>query len=101
MGRQIKQIIWDENALRNFINILDYIKQDYPINAKRVKTRITNLIKGIPLNPEMYREDELKKNNDGTYRVLNKDGIRISYKIEQRAIIISRVRHSSQEPFIY
>jgi hypothetical protein len=44
MGKQIRQIRWDQNALQNFIEILDFIKLDSPTNAKKVKTRIMNLI---------------------------------------------------------
>lgn len=101
MGKQIRQIRWDESALRNLIDILEFIKLDSPTNAKRVKTRIINLIKTIPENPKMYREDELKSDNDGTFRVFNQDRIRVSYKIEPKVIIIARVRHSNQEPVSY
>ena len=102
MGKRvIPQIRWGAKALHNFIAILDYIKTDSPTNAKRVKTRINNIIKTIPSNPEMFREDELKEDNDGTYRVFNRDSIRVSYKIEPKEIFIARVVHSSQEPDLY
>ncbi|MBX7204626.1 MAG: type II toxin-antitoxin system RelE/ParE family toxin [Bacteroidia bacterium] len=103
MGKKIRnrQIKWDISALSSFIDLLDRIREDSPTNAKRVKTRITNLIKAIPSNPEMFREDELKLDNDGTFRVFNKDRIRVSYKIEPDSIIIARVRHSSQEPIVF
>jgi len=101
MGKQIRKILWDQNALQNFIEILDFIKLDSPTNAKRVKTRIMNLIKVIPANPKIYRNDELKSDNDGTYRVFNQDSIRVSYKIEPTAIIIARIKHSKQEPISY
>lgn len=102
MGKNvIRQIKWYPKALHSFIDILNYIKIDSPTNAKRVKTRINNIIKTIPTNPEMFREDELKENNDGTYRVFNKDSIRISYKIEPKEIFIARLVHASQEPNLY
>jgi plasmid stabilization system protein ParE len=88
-------------ALHNCIDILNHIKLDSPANAKRVKTRINNIINSIPSNPEMFIEDELKENNDGTYRVFTKDSIRISYKIELKDILITRVVHSSREPNTY
>lgn len=62
----MRQIRWDINALMNFIDILDYIKLNSPTNAKRVKTRIYNIIKVVPSNPMMFRADELKNNNDST-----------------------------------
>ncbi len=101
MGKQIRQIKWDSFALNSFLNILEFIKLDSPSNAKTIKNRILNLVSDIPKNPEIYRIDELKKENDGSFRVLNKDSIRISYKIEDSAIIIARIVHSSQMPKTY
>ncbi|OYU97347.1 MAG: hypothetical protein CFE21_03385 [Bacteroidetes bacterium B1(2017)] len=101
MGKQIRQIKWDERALGSFISIIEYIYQSSPNNAKSVKARVINIIKSIPQNPELYRVDELKENNEGSFRVFNSDSIRISYKIESTAILITRVRHSSQEPISY
>jgi hypothetical protein len=49
----------------------------------------------------MFRVDDLKENNDGTYRVFNKDSIRVTYKIEPKEIFIARVVHASQEPNLY
>jgi plasmid stabilization system protein ParE len=102
MGKRVsREIRWRAKAFHNFMDILNYIKLDSPVNAKRVKTRIVNLIKAIPDHPEIFREDELKADNDGSYRVFNQDRIRVSYKIEPGAILIVRVVHSSQEPNIY
>ena len=95
------QIKWSQKALFDFISILNYIEIDSPINAKRVKTRINNIIKKIPFNTKMFREDELKENNDGSFRVFNKDNIRVSYKIEPKEILIIRIMHSKQEPELY
>lgn len=102
MGKNITwSIKWNSTALYSFIDILDFIKEKSPVNAKRVKTRINNIIKSIPSNPEMFREDELKENNDGTYRVFNKDSIRVSYKIEANTIFIVKVIHTSKETRLY
>lgn len=102
MGKNVsRQIKWSPKALNSFIAILNHIKEDSPTNAKRVKTRITNIIKTIPSNPEMFRVDELKEKNDGTYRVFTKDSIRVSYKIEPKEIFIVRVVHSKQEPNLH
>ena len=39
------QIKWSQKALFDFISILNYIEIDFPINAKRVKTRINNILR--------------------------------------------------------
>ncbi|MDZ4668313.1 MAG: hypothetical protein SGJ00_10555 [bacterium] len=71
MGKQIRVNKGDERASLNFIEILDFIRIDSPTKTKRVKSRIINMVKEIPSIPEMYRADELKNVNDGTYRVFN------------------------------
>jgi len=100
MGKRVTRlkIEWSGTAFHDFISILNYIKSESPTNAKRVKTRIINIIISVSLTPKMFREDELKDNNDGSYRVFNKDNIRVSYKIETKKIFITRVTHSSKEP---
>jgi plasmid stabilization system protein ParE len=103
MGKVIKElpIVWDSKEFHNFISILNAIKQDSPLNAKRVKTRITNIVKSIPKHPFKFREDEFKDPNDGSYRVFNQDNIRVSYRVTKSTIKILRVRHSKQEPINY
>lgn len=103
MGKRVikRKIIWNPTALHKFIDILNYIKGESPTNAKRVKTRIVNIISSISSNPEMFRADEWKYNNDGSFRVFNYDSIRVSYKIEPNTILIARVSHTSEEPKQY
>lgn len=102
MGRKIiRSVYWDKKAFEDFILILEYIRKDSPANEKLVRRRVMNIIKLLPTRPEMYKTDELKTPNDGSFRVFVKNNIRVSYKIEQRVILIARVRHSSQEPISY
>ena len=103
MGKKkiVPVIYWDQNALRNFLKILDFISEDSVINAKRVKTRINNIVKAIPFHPYMFKEDELRFKNDGSFRVFTKNKIRVSYQISATVIRIVRIRHTSQEPKLY
>ena len=102
MGSKVNLVIkWDEKAFEDFINIIDHISQNSPANALLVRGRIMKMVKSLPLNPKIFREDELKLANDGEFRVFSKDNIRVSYKIESKGILIARIRHSSQEPIVY
>jgi plasmid stabilization system protein ParE len=47
---------------------------------------------------EIYKLDELKNNNDGSFRVLFVFSYMISYQISEKTIQILRVRHTSQKP---
>jgi plasmid stabilization system protein ParE len=75
--------------------------EDSPDNAIRVSNRIANIINMIPDFPEMYKADELKTRNDGSFRTFVQDRIRITYRIMEDTIRIERVRHTSQEPIEY
>lgn len=102
MGKRVSYSIqWDKAALQNYIAILNYIKAESPTNAKRVNRRIVNIIKELPQNPQMFKSDEWKHDNDGSFRVFVKDSIRVSYKIEHQILIIAKVSHTSQEPIQY
>ncbi len=75
--------------------------EDSPENAIRVSNRVSKVINAIPEHPKMFKQDELKSRNDGSFRVLIQDRIRVSYRITPDTIRIERVKHSSQEPFEY
>ena len=94
-------VVWDRKAYQDFVWNLNEIKSDSPINAKRVKTRVNNIIKSLPNFPLKFRADELKDINDGSFRVFNQDGFRVSYRVTKVNIQIVRVRHGSQEPILF
>jgi plasmid stabilization system protein ParE len=71
------------------------------VNAKRVKTRINNIIKTIPFHPYMFKEDDWRFKNDGSFRVFVKNRIRVSYQIRTTDIRIIRISHTSEEPKFY
>lgn len=103
MGKQVKSlpVVWDRKAYQDFEWKLNDIKSDSPINARRVKTRVNNIVKSLPNFPLKYRSDELKDPNDDSFRVFNQDGFRVSYRVTKVNIQIVRVRHGSQEPISF
>lgn len=103
MGKQVNQlpVVWDRKAYSDFEYNLDEIKKDSPANANLVKDRVTDVIKSLPNFPKKFRADELKLDNDGSYRVFNKDGLRVSYHITSTQIQIVGVRHGSQDPQMF
>jgi plasmid stabilization system protein ParE len=103
MGKKkiIPTISWDQIAFKHFIKILDFISEDSVVNAKRVKTRINNIIKTIPFHPYMFKEDDWRFKNDGSFRVFVKNRIRVSYQIRTTDIRIIRISHTSEESKFY
>ncbi|MCD4678889.1 MAG: type II toxin-antitoxin system RelE/ParE family toxin [Bacteroidales bacterium] len=100
VGKKHK-IFWDNEAKKNLKKVLIHISKESPQGASIVKNKIFETVKMLSANPEMFEADKLKKNNDGSYRVFFAFNYRIAYKITDDAILILRLRHTSQEPIEY
>lgn len=96
-----KIIVWRKKALEEFADIISYIAERSERGASIVEQSILNKITPLPTNPEMYAADELKSDNDGSYRAFTVFHYRVSYKIDSDRIYILRVRHTSREPLEY
>jgi plasmid stabilization system protein ParE len=99
--KRVRSLKWNIKALEDYIKILDHIRNDSPGNALKVEERITAIINEIPSSPKMFRADELKTNNDGSFRVFNKNSIRVSYQVSDTEILIARFEHASRKPYEY
>jgi len=96
-----RRIVWDDAAKIYLKKSLQYIKQDSPQNADKVKREIRVIIKQIPAHPERYPADKYRLHNDGAYRALEIYNYRISYFIGHEEMRIVRIKHTSQEPLNY
>ncbi len=58
-----KKVKWDEFALKDFKEIVDFLKQSSPSYARKVKNAIANTIQLLPDNPEIFAQSRfyLKK----------------------------------------
>jgi plasmid stabilization system protein ParE len=91
-------VVWDKPASASLQIAYDYIKEDSPVNAERVREAILKITKGLSDHPEKYPPDKFKEANVGNYRAFEKYSYRVAYKITEQEIIILRVRHVKQEP---
>ena len=81
--------------------IYNYIYQASPQGAKKVKDEILATVKKLPTDSQIFVADDLKVDNDGSYRVFYIYSYRIVYKITPDSILILRIRHTSREPKEY
>jgi plasmid stabilization system protein ParE len=95
------KVEWDINEFERFKELVNDTKSRSDSLAKRIVEIVKQNINHIKRHPEMFEQDNLKSNNDGSFRKFNAIHIRIAYKIDHDTIIIARVRHSSSEPFEY
>jgi plasmid stabilization system protein ParE len=79
----------------------EYIYQDSPKNAQKVRGDIAAIANKLPDNPGFYTLDKHKLENDGSYRSFEKHRYRISYRVLDTEIRILVVRHTSMEPVSY
>ncbi|TPG43911.1 type II toxin-antitoxin system RelE/ParE family toxin [Flavobacterium pectinovorum] len=95
-----KTIIWSSDALDQLEDVHFYIffeSKSITIADKVVNT-IFDSTEILKTQPEIYKPDKQKINNDGTFRVYAVYNYTISYQITQQNIYILRVRHNAQKP---
>ncbi len=97
----MREIKWDNAAIHQFSVAVNYIRQNSPANADKVKREILEKIEALGKNAELYPPDKYKNDNKGNFRAFELHRYRISYLVKPTEIIITRVRHTSQEPKMY
>ena len=101
MVDDLYKIVWTKRSQQNLLHVYNHIRKDSPQNALKVVTQISNAVyKGIN-NPEYYRSDKFKINNDGSYRAFEKHHYRISYRFTKNVIRILKVAHTKMNPKEY
>lgn len=98
-----KTIIWTHQADAELNEaFLDLLEKSASIEtATRIITEIFESTLILESNPEIYKLDSLKENNQGNIRAYQKHTYRISYLIEEEAVYILRVRYARKEPLEY
>lgn len=94
-----KKIIWSTNALDQLEDIHFYIffeSKSITIADKVVNT-IFDSTEILKTQPEIYKLDKQKTNNDGSFRVYAIYDFAVSYQITEKIIYILRVRHNARK----
>ncbi|MEA9412119.1 type II toxin-antitoxin system RelE/ParE family toxin [Flavobacterium sp. PL02] len=91
------KIIWSNSALKQLENIHFYIFfESKSIHiADKVVSDIFESTEILKTQPEIFKLDKQKTNNDGSFRVYSIYNYSISYRIINRTIQILRVRHNA------
>lgn len=94
-------IKWNRRALKQLDELIEYIEDDSPSNAEKVKNDILLKINALLERPESYKPDKYKINNDRSYRAFEIHRHRISYRYKGSEIRIIRIRHTKMNPLKY
>ena len=98
-----REIIWthyaDAQLSEAFLNLLE--ESESLETTVRVIDEIYRSTEILTTNPEIYELDELRKNNDGSFRAYEKHTYRVSYQITENKIYIIQVRFARKKPVKY
>ncbi|WP_166924356.1 type II toxin-antitoxin system RelE/ParE family toxin [Flavobacterium poyangense] len=93
------KIIWSQNALKQLEGIHFYIF--FESKSIQIADKVVNTIfestEILKKQPEIYKLDKQKSNNDGSFRVYNVYNYSISYQVTLQSILILRVRHNARK----
>jgi plasmid stabilization system protein ParE len=94
-------VVIDNNAKVQLRKAYEFIKEDSPQNAEKVKQKIYHSFKALLKNPLRHPPDKYRSNNDGSYRAYELYKYRISYHISAQEIRVIRIRHTKMNPALY
>ena len=84
---------WRETARSDLLSIVDYISDDNPDAARRLKDEIEAKISKLPEHPKLYRRGRVA----GTREMVVRANYVAVYAEDARAVTILRVLHAAQQ----
>ena len=93
-----RKLVWTAKAESSLEYIYEYIKEDSPQNARKVKNEIQKTARKLLKNPEIYQVDEYYPNNPDDIRRYFNWSYRTVYEVRDEAIVILNIYHTSLDP---
>lgn len=84
---------WREAAQADLLAIVDYISDDNPDAAQRLKDDIEDKASRLPDHPKLYRPGRVA----GTREMVVRSDYIVVYAEDDRAVVILRVLHAAQQ----
>jgi len=84
---------WREAARSDLLAIVDYISDDNPDAAQRLKDEIEAKVSKLPDRPKLYRPGRVA----GTREMVVRPNDVIVYAEDERAVVVLRVLHAAQQ----
>lgn len=84
---------WRQAARADVLEILDYISDDNPDAAQRLKDDIEAKAAKLPEHPRLYREGRVS----GTREMIVRLNYVVVYTEDERAVTILRVLHAARQ----
>lgn len=84
---------WRQAARTDLLAIVDYISDDNPDAAQRLKDEIEEKVSKLPDRPKVYRPGRVA----GTREMVIRPNYIVVYAEDDRAVVILRVLHAAQQ----
>ena len=84
---------WREAARADLLAIVDYISDDNPDAAQRLKDEVEDKASKLPDRPKLYRPGRIA----GTREMVVRPNYIVVYAENDRAVVILRVLHAAQQ----
>jgi len=82
-------VVWSESAYQNLVDIIQYIAEDSPSNAKRILSKIKKTVSDLYHSPHRGRfVPELQDQGVLLYRKLVIPPWRVMYRVSENTILI-------------
>lgn len=94
-------VYWNNNEYNRLLELLNAISVRSQNLSDRILQKILQNVDLISYSPYLFEKDDLKLENDGSYRKFTCILVRVTYKVESNRVIIVRVRHANSEPLVF
>jgi len=89
---------WDNKAVESLRDIYEYIKEESPSGATKVRKALLSLARSLGDFPEKYPQEPYLKEETNNYRSVSKWSYKLIYEVTDEEVIIVLVFHTSQHP---
>ena len=91
-------VLWDEKAVSELKAIYDFIYNDSPSAAAKVRDELFRTTKDLKTMPRKFQVYAFADELSGEYRSVVRWRYRIIYEVMKDAVHIVRIIHTSKEP---
>ena len=92
------KVIWDTFAKASLKSIVEYIKEDSPSAAQKVKSELLKLAKSLNDKPNRFSKEPYLADREGNYRSVSKWSYKIIYKVTETQVYILDIFHTRKDP---
>ncbi len=92
------KVSWDTYAKASLKSIVEYIKEDSPSAAQKVKNELLKIAGSLKDKPNRFSEEPYLEDKEGNYRSVSKWYYKIIYKVTESEVHILDIFHTRKSP---